>query len=112
MNMDRVMPLDVAHQFEIPVEWDVRVMTALQQNLNATDRLALVDLRTDILEAQYIALPMFGPAVERAELAVGDADVRVIDVPVDDVGDHVFPVLPPPFGVSELSQLQERGALV
>jgi len=39
-------------------------------------------------------------------------DVGVVDVPVDDVGDDVLRMLPPPLSVGELSQLQERGALV
>src|SRR4051812_1215347 len=112
MDMNWVMPLDIAHQLQIPLEWDVGVMPALKQNLNATDRLALVDLGSDLLEAQDIAFCVFGPAVERAEFAVGNADVRVVDVPVDDIGDHVLRVLPPPLGIGQLSQLQQRGALV
>ena len=87
MDVDRVIALDVAHQVEIPLERDVRVVPALEQDLDAADRLALVDLGADLLEAQHVALRVLGPAVERAELAVGDADVGVVDVPVDDVGD-------------------------
>jgi hypothetical protein len=49
---------------------------------------------------------MLRTAVERAELAIGDADVGVIDIPVDDVSDHVLRVLPPPLGVGQLAQLQ------
>ena len=107
-----MMLLDVAHQLEIPLERDVGVVSALQQDLHAADRLALVDLGADLLEAEHVAFAVLGPAIERAELAVGDADVGVVDVPVDDVGDHVLRMLPPPLGVGELAQLQQRGPLV
>ena len=88
VDVDRVVALDVAHQVEVPLERDVRIVPALEQDLHAADRLALVDLGADLLEAQHVALVVLGPAVERAELAVGDADVGVVDVAVDDVGDH------------------------
>ena len=52
---------------------------------------------------------MLRPAVEGAEPAVGDADVGVVDVPVDDVGDDVLRVVPPPLGVRQPAQL-EQGA--
>ena len=49
------MPLDVAHQVEVPLERDVRVVPALEEDLHAADRLALVDLGADLLEAQHVA---------------------------------------------------------
>ena len=112
VNVDRVVPLDVAHQLEIPLERDVGVVAALEQDLHAADRLALVDLGADLLEAEHVALVVLGPAVERAELAVGDADVGVVDVPVDDVGDDRFRVLAPALGVGQLAELEQRGPLV
>jgi len=53
-----------------------------------------------------------GTAVERAELAVGDADVGVVDVAVDDVGDRVLGVLSLALVVGKPAQLQEGGVLV
>ena len=79
--------LDVAQQVEVPLERDVRVVPALDEDLDAAQRLRLVDLRADLLERQRVALAVLRPPVERAEAAVGDADVRVVDVPVDDVRD-------------------------
>src|SRR5207245_7629094 len=52
------------------------------------------------------------PPIERAELTVGDAHVRVVDVPVDDVGDHVLGVQAPPRPVGEVPQLEQGRALV
>ncbi len=112
VDVNRVMPLDVAHQLEVPLERNVRIVPALEQNLNAADRLALVDLGADLLEAEDVAFAVLGPSIECAELAVGDADVGVVDVPIDDVGDHPLRVMPPPLGVGELPQLEERGPLI
>ena len=84
-----MVALDVAHQVEVPLERDVRVVPALDQDLHAAERLRLVDLRADLLERERVALAVLRPPVERAEAAVGDADVRVVDVAVDDVRDDV-----------------------
>jgi len=91
--------LDVSHEVQIPLERDVGIVPALKQDLNSTNGLALVHLRPDLLEAQHVAFVVLGPPVERAELAVGDADVGVIDIAVDDVGDRVFRMVAPPLGV-------------
>src|SRR2546430_3938016 len=54
------------------------VVAALDQDLHAAQRPQLVDLPADLLEGEYVALGVLGAAVERAELAVGDADVGEI----------------------------------
>ena len=51
MDVNRMIALDIAHQLEIPLEGDVGIVAALEQDLNAPDRLALVDLGADLLEA-------------------------------------------------------------
>ena len=51
---------------------------------------------------------MFGPPIEGAEAAVRDADVRVIDVPVDDVRDRVVRMLRRANAVCLEAQLEER----
>src|SRR5437667_1146397 len=110
--MDRMVSLDVAQQVQVPLERDVGVVSALHQNLDAPDRLQLVDLAADLFERQEVPVRMLGTAVERAELAVGDADVRVVDVPVDDVRDDVLGMELPADVVRQTSQLEQRGALV
>ena len=55
--------------------------------------LGLVDLGADLLVRERPAFVVLRPAVERAEAAVGDADVRVVDVAVDDVRDDVVRML-------------------
>jgi hypothetical protein len=101
------MLLDVAHQLQVPLEGDIRVVTALEKNLYPAQCLTLVDLGTNLLEAENVTFPMLGPAIERAELTVGDTDVSVVDVSVDDISDDVFRVLAPPLGVRQLPELEE-----
>src|SRR5207247_2344854 len=57
-------------------------------------------------------LGMFGAPIERAELAVGDAHVCVVDVSVDDVRDDVLGMQLPSDIIREPAQLEQRGALV
>ena len=65
-------------------------MAALHQDAGAADRERLLDLLEDDRLRQQVALTrVAGAAVEGAEVAVGDADVRVVDVAVDDEGDLV-----------------------
>jgi hypothetical protein len=63
----------------------------------------------------HIAIGLLLSAVESTELAIDVADIRVIDVPVDDVGHHIIPIAPIGIGQRELpavigkcSQLLER----
>ena len=68
----------------------VRIVPALQQQLSAAEPNRLLDLRVDLVEAERVALARSDRPVERAELAARDADVRVVHVAVDDVGDRAF----------------------
>jgi len=112
VDVDRMVALDVAQQVEIPLERDVGVVSSLHQDLDAADRLELVDLAADFLERQQVPLGMFGAPIERAELAVGDAHVCVVDVSVDDVRDDVLGMQLPSDIIREPAQLEQRGALV
>ena len=64
-------------------------MAALHENLDAADRRQFVELLVDLVERQDVMIVVALGAVERAELAVHVADVRVVDVAVDDVGDDL-----------------------
>src|SRR6266568_4631752 len=112
VDVDRMVALDVPHQVQVPLERDVGVVPPLHQDLYTAERFELVDLAPDLLEREHVAFGVLGSPVERAELAVGHADVSVIDVPVDDVGDHVLGVQAPARLVRETAQLEQRGALV
>ena len=79
-------------------------MTSLQEELNAADFDRLVDFPEDLVEAEYISLIGADIAVERAEVALRHAHVRVVDVPVDDVSDCVAGVLAPADIVGQTAQ--------
>src|SRR5689334_12083012 len=107
VDVDRVVPLDVAHQVEVPLERDVGVVPALDEDLHPADGFELVDLAADLLERQHVSLGVLRPTVERAELAVRDADIRVVDVPVDDVRDDVLRVEAPARLIRQAAQLEQ-----
>ena len=64
------------------------MVPALHEDAGAADRERLLDLLVDDRLREQVALgAVSGPPVEGAEVAVGDADVRVVDVAVDDERD-------------------------
>src|SRR4029077_15645645 len=76
----RVPRLDAAEEVFVPLDREVGIVSALQQQLSAAERDRLVDLPEDLIEAEDVALAGPDGAVERAEVAARDADVRVVDV--------------------------------
>jgi hypothetical protein len=112
VDVDRMMSLDVPHQLQVPLERDVRIVAALQEDLHAADILALVDLPADLLEREHVTLGMLRPTEEGAEAAIGHADVRVVDVPVDDVRHHRVGMVPPPLRIRERAQFEQWRVLV
>ena len=82
----RIALFDVAEQILVPLDRQLGVMTTLHQGARATNRDRLFDLREDDALWKDVALARIARlAVEGAEVAVRHADVRVIDVAVDDV---------------------------
>ena len=78
--------LDRTEEILVPRERQVRVVTALEEQLHTADLDRLINLPEDLLEAEHVAFARSHIAVERAEVALRDAHVRVVDVAVDDVG--------------------------
>src|SRR5207244_13103930 len=108
VDVDGMVRLDVPEQVEIPLEWDVWVVAALHQDLDGVDRLGLIDLLADVLVGESPSLGVLRPAVECAETAVGDADIRDIDVAVDDVRDRVVRMLLHAHAIRLGTDLEER----
>src|SRR5262249_31162218 len=85
--------LDAAHHLFIPLDLQIRMQPALHQHAGAADLHGLANLLVDRVKVQHIALGAsrtFDRRVEGAESAVLGAEIRVINVAVDDVGDHTF----------------------
>ena len=85
--------LDRAEQILVPRERQIGIVAALQQQLDAADGDRLVDLSEQLVESEHVAFGRSDGPIERAEVALRDADVRVVDVAVDDVGDDAFGML-------------------
>ena len=66
---------------------------ALHQNARAAQRDCLVNLFANLFERAHVSVRRARPSIERAEGADDVADVRVVDVSIDDVGDDVVGLL-------------------
>ena len=86
----------------------IRIVAALQQQLPAAERDRLVDLAEDLVEAEDVAFGRSDRPVERAEVAARNADVRVVDVAVDDVGDDPVGMLACADAVGETAKQRRR----
>ena len=86
----------------------VGVVAALQHHLGGAEVDRLAAPAQDLLHRVRPALGVLGRAVEGAELARGDAHVRVVDVAVDQVGDDAVRVAPAADRVGRLAQRVER----
>src|SRR5262245_27608431 len=94
------------------------MVAALHEDAGAAERERLLDLLEDDRLGQQVALVAVSrPAVEGAEVAVGNADVRVVDVAVDDERDAARVGAPRPQRVGrapdrdELARLEQRKRL-
>ena len=96
--------LDRAKEVLIPLERQVRVVTALQQQLHAPDRDGLVDFPKQLVKTEHVTVVGPDRAVEGAERALGDAHIRVVDIAIDDVRDQSGRVLPGPDSVRKTTE--------
>ena len=84
-------------------------MTALEQQLPAPDRKGLVNLPEQLVKTEHVAVVGPDGSVEGAERAPGDADVRVVDVAIDDVGYQPVRVPPGSDGVGQTAEQTDGG---
>jgi hypothetical protein len=81
--------LNVGQQIKIPLQRELGVVAALHENLRAAQREGFLDLLIHLLVSDDVGVGLLLRSVECAELAVNVADVGVVHVAVDDVGDNV-----------------------
>ena len=92
MNLRKAL-LQAAEHGLVPLDLQVGMQAALQQHAGAAQLHRLAHLVVDGVEVEDVA---FGGqlalqrAIERAEGAVLGAEIGVVDVAVDDVGDHAI----------------------
>src|ERR1700693_1074241 len=85
----RIFFANVSQKIEIPLERQFRMMPALHQDLNTVRGGQFLKFFIDLLEREHVMIFIAFCAIKCAELAVNIADVRVIDVPIDNVGDDL-----------------------
>ena len=98
----------LAHEGRVVVERQRRVVAALEEHRRRALLGRELDLGEHLLDAERVGLGITGLAVEGAELAVGDADVGVVRVRVDDEGDGAVRDPREPDLLGERAQLEER----
>src|SRR6185503_11480383 len=87
----------------VPLDPEIRVQSALHQYTRAAERDRLVDLFANSIERLHVGIGRAGPPVERAERAHNIADIRVVDIAIDDIRDDVV-------GMSALADFVRGGA--
>jgi hypothetical protein len=72
------------------------MQTSLHQNACTPKRNGLINLRADFVERSNVSVGRARASVKRAKRANDVADVCVVDIAIDDVGDYVvrMPALP------------------
>jgi hypothetical protein len=93
--------LHSAKEIFVPVQRQVGIVPALQQQLPAPECDRLVDLPEDLLEPEHVPFSRSDRTVEGAEITAGDADIRVVDVAVDDVADDSVRMLARAHGIGK-----------
>ena len=119
VQMDLVALLDRAEEVLVVIDPEVGMVAALHEQAGAAHRERLLDLlEDDRLREQVALVAVARAAIEGAEVAVGDADVRVVEVAVDDERDPLGIGLAPPQLVGraahchELARAQQRHRLL
>src|SRR5437899_2331679 len=92
MNLGKSL-LDATQHLLVPVNFQIGMQAALHQHARAAEFDRLANLVVDRFEIEDVSLFSFGSlqwTIERTESAVFGAEVRVINVAIDDVGDHAL----------------------
>src|SRR5258708_36571232 len=76
-------------QIFVPFDAKGRVQSALHQHTRAAQGNRLVNLRANLVDRAHVSIRGARPSIKRAERADYIADVRVVDVAIDDVSDDV-----------------------
>ena len=92
-----------AQEIFVPLDAEIRMQSALHQHAGAAERDRLIDLFANGLDGLHVGIRRAWPPIESAERADHIADIRVVDVAIDDVGDDVV-------GMAALANLVRGGA--
>src|SRR5215475_667731 len=86
VNVDvRIFFSNVLQKINVPLQRQFRMVPALHQNLNSAYRGKFIQLLIQLLETKHVMIFVALRSIKCAELAINIADIRVIDVAIDDV---------------------------
>src|ERR1051325_2907609 len=104
MNVDvRIFFADVLQKIDVPFKLQFRMMPALHQDLHSARSSKFVQLLIQLLQAQHVMIFIALGAIKRAELAINVADIRVIDVAIDDVSHDLAAAIAIAFGLCQIA---------
>ncbi len=103
----RKLLLHPLKQLEIVVQREIRMDASLKQHSGPAEIHRLLNFLSQLVAGQEIPLRIPRTAIERAEAALVDTDIGVVDVAVDDVGDHLRIIETPSDGVGSLAELKQ-----
>ena len=89
----RILCVQRAKQVLIPLDIEVRVKAALHQHARAAEFDRLIDTLLDLFHRMDVGVGFSRPSVEGAEGADDVADIRIVDIAVDDVRYDLITVL-------------------
>src|SRR5256885_13393391 len=102
--------LDAAQQPLVPVDLQVRMQAALHEHASSTQFDRLAYLLVNGVEVEDIAFGCelaFELTIEGEKRAVLSAEVRVINIAIDDVGDYTFRMQLAPHGIGFHAEANE-----
>ena len=85
----REFAFDVRQQIQIPLQRKFGVMAALHQNLRSAQGERLLDLAVHFVEGDDIGVCVLFRAIKGAEFAIDIADIGIIDIAINNVGDDL-----------------------
>src|SRR6185503_20974659 len=86
----REFALDMRKQIQIPLDRELGMMAPLHQNLGAAQSDGLLNFLIHLRVADDVGIVVTFDTVKGAEFAINIANVGVIDIPVNDVGDDII----------------------
>src|ERR1700722_15857963 len=104
--------LDGAQQILIPLDFQLRVQSALHQNAGTAEVDGLLNLVENHFLRMDVAFRMTHGPVERAEAAILGAEIRVVDIAIDNVAHHPVRVQLAANGISRHPDANEVVAVI
>jgi hypothetical protein len=90
MNVDlRVLRPDVREHLQVKVDAQFRMVASLKKHLDTSLGRKFIELLVDLLETEHVVILIPFSSIEGTEFAIDVADVCVVDVAINNVGDDL-----------------------